>query len=40
MKVAVFSTKSYDRDYLERFNDHNRHKLTYFEAPLNADTAN
>lgn len=40
MKVAVFSTKSYDRDYLDKFNDHNRHNLTYFEAPLNADTAN
>lgn len=39
MKVAVFSTKSYDRDYLNRFNT-GLHKLTYFETSLNASTTN
>lgn len=37
MKIAVFSTKSYDKDYLDRFN--NSHQFTYFEAPLNRKTA-
>lgn len=38
MKVAVFSTKSYDRTYLDNFNN-NENQLTYFDIPLNADTA-
>jgi D-lactate dehydrogenase len=40
MKTAVFSTKSYDREYLNRFNAEKLHHLVFFEAPLNADTAN
>lgn len=40
MKVAVFSAKSYDREYLDRFNVDGRHELVYFEAALKADTAN
>lgn len=40
MKVAVFSTKSYDRDYLGRINNPMHHTFNYFEAPLNSDTAN
>jgi len=40
MKVAVFSTKSYDRDFFDRFNTSGRHQLTYFEAPLNINTTN
>ena len=40
MKVAVFSTKSYDKEYFEKFNDHNQHQITYFEAPLNLNTTN
>lgn len=40
MKVAVFSTKSYDREYFEKFNNNNTHQLTYFEAPLNKNTVN
>jgi len=40
MKVAVFSTKSYDRDFLGKFNTNNEHELTYFEASLNAYTTN
>ena len=40
MKVAVFSTKSFDREYFERFNTKGNHELTYFEAPLNENTTN
>ncbi|MCX2742994.1 2-hydroxyacid dehydrogenase [Mangrovivirga sp. M17] len=40
MKTAVFSTKSYDREYLNRFNSSHSHELTYFEAPLNKNTVN
>ncbi len=40
MKVAFFSTHSYDREYFNRFNDNERHQITYFEAPLNNDTTN
>ncbi len=40
MKVAVFSTKSYDRQYLDSNNKSFRHQLTYFEAPLNESTTN
>ncbi|QCK16903.1 2-hydroxyacid dehydrogenase [Mangrovivirga cuniculi] len=40
MKTAVFSTKSYDREYLNRFNKSHSHELTYFEAPLNENTVN
>lgn len=37
MKVAVFSTKSYDREYLDRFNN-GQHELSYFESSLNSTT--
>lgn len=40
MKVAVFNTKSYDKEFLDRFNDPNNHQLVYFVAPLNNDTVN
>ncbi|MFV5692150.1 2-hydroxyacid dehydrogenase [Flavobacterium sp. LT1R49] len=40
MKIAIFSTKPYDRKYLDKFNIESKHELIYFEAPLNADTAN
>ena len=39
MKVAVFSTKSYDKEYLDRANEENAHELVYFESPLNIKTA-
>ena len=39
MRVAVFSTMSYDKDYLNRFNG-GVNELVYFEAPLNINTAN
>jgi len=40
MKVAIFSTKPYEREYLDKFNTEGRHHLIYFDASLNADTAN
>jgi D-lactate dehydrogenase len=40
MKVAVFSTKSYDREYLDKLNSNNTQQLTYFKASLNQGTAN
>jgi len=40
MRVAVFSTKTYDQEYLDRFNDSYQHQLIYFSAPLNRDTTN
>lgn len=40
MKVAVFSAKPYEREYLDKFNTDSKHELIYFEASLNADTAN
>ncbi len=39
MKVAVFSTKSYDRDFFDKFKDEYKHTFTYFETPLNSSTA-
>ncbi|KAK6020239.1 putative D-lactate dehydrogenase [Ostertagia ostertagi] len=39
MKVAVFSTKTYDKEYFDRFNPGNHHELTYFEASLRSKTA-
>lgn len=40
MKIAFFSTKSYDREFFERFNTAGNHQLTFFEATLNIDTVN
>jgi D-lactate dehydrogenase len=39
MKVAVFSTKMYDRTYLERANAAGDHTLVFFEPRLTAATA-
>jgi len=39
MKVAFFSTKSYDKEYFTKFNTDNVHELTFFEVPLNEQTA-
>ena len=38
MKVAIFSTQSYEREYFDKFNINSQHELIYFEASLNADT--
>ncbi|MFO7369838.1 MAG: 2-hydroxyacid dehydrogenase [Bacteroidales bacterium] len=34
MKVAVFNTKSYDKEYLDKANASNHHELNYFESSL------
>jgi D-lactate dehydrogenase len=39
MKVAVFSTKYYEKAYLNKFNE-GKHKLTFFDASLNVNTTN
>jgi len=39
MKVAVFSTKAYDKEYLTKFNSGFGHKLSFFEVGLNEATA-
>ncbi len=39
MKVAVFSTKAYDRQFLSAANSLSQHELVYFEPRLNRDTA-
>jgi len=38
MKVAVFSTKSYDKEYLDQANTSGAHELFYFEASLDRKT--
>jgi D-lactate dehydrogenase len=39
MKVAVFSTKEYDRQFLQAANQHGAHELVFFEPSLNPSTA-
>lgn len=39
MKIAVFSTKPYDRQFLDQANERHRHELIYFEAKLSEQTA-
>ncbi|MBD2728028.1 2-hydroxyacid dehydrogenase [Nostoc sp. FACHB-892] len=39
MKVAVFSTKAYDRKFLSAANSSTQHELVFFEPRLNRDTA-
>lgn len=38
MKIAVFSTKRYDKEYLQRYNDVSKLAFTYYEDSLNEDT--
>ena len=40
MKIAVFSTKSYDKVYFEKNQGKHKHTFTYFETALNVDTTN
>lgn len=40
MKVAVFSTKYYEKAYLNKFNSDGKHQLTFFDASLNVNTTN
>src|SRR5688572_32798555 len=39
MKVAFFSTKSYDKEYFDQVNSDGHHEFTYFEAALTTATA-
>ncbi len=39
MKTAVFSTRSYDREYLTRYNNSSAHHLAFFDVALYAGTA-
>src|SRR4051812_14959046 len=39
MKIAVFSAKRYDRDYLDAANAGQQHQLQYFEVALNPESA-
>jgi D-lactate dehydrogenase len=39
MRVAVFSTRSYDRHFLQRANAAGRHELRFLDAALDATTA-
>ncbi len=38
MKVAVYSTKSYDRDFLEAANTQSKHELVFLEPRLTCET--
>ncbi|WP_373533248.1 2-hydroxyacid dehydrogenase [Vampirovibrio sp.] len=38
MRVAIFSVKPYDKEYLEKMNEPFQHELTFFEARLSAET--
>lgn len=40
IRIAVFSTKSYDREYFEVLEKHPEITLKFFDVPLNEDTAN
>ncbi len=40
MRIAVFSTKGFDKRYFEEFNPQYNHELVFFEAPLNLNTVN
>lgn len=39
MKIAVFSTKPYDKEYFEKYTAH-EHEFSYFETALTNETAN
>lgn len=39
MKIAFFSTRSYDREYFDRENARAKHHIWYVEAPLQEETA-
>jgi D-lactate dehydrogenase len=39
MKIAVFSTKSYDQEYFENYSIDSQYTFSFFETALNKDTA-
>jgi D-lactate dehydrogenase len=40
MKVAIFGTQFYEREYFNKYNIGNKHELVFFEESLNADSTN
>lgn len=38
MKVAVFGTQFYEREYFDKYNIGNKHELVFFEESLNTET--
>lgn len=38
MKVAIFGTQFYEREYFNKYNIGNKHELVFFEESLNAET--
>lgn len=40
MKIAVFSTKSYDEKYFNKYNTDGHYQFSFFETALNVSTAN
>jgi len=40
MKIAVFSTKSYDQEYFEKYGKDASNSFSFFETALTSDTAN
>ncbi len=40
MRIAFFSTKSYDREFFERYNDNPDIDITFYEARLKQSTVN
>ena len=40
MKVAVFSTKPYDKNYFVKYNKGHKHELEFFDTNLNIQTTN
>jgi len=40
MRVAIFSTKSYEKEYFNHYNSEGKPELVYFETSLNEHTAN
>lgn len=38
MKIAVFSTKPYDKEYFLKYDDKHNHELSYFETALDQNT--
>ena len=40
MKVAIFGTQFYEREYFDKYNVNNKHEMVFFDENLNQTTAN
>lgn len=40
MKIAIFGTQFYERDFFNKYNIGNKHELVFFEESLNSETTN